>query len=257
MKSLFAVLVLAAIPAHASATFVSNFDAIDFGGNVSTRVRLGSEDVVSGLVGVSLGEPDATVESDLMPAGFARANVSVTQLLAANGRGASGTAMMGMSITTDEQLLPAENYLTSATASFYAAYIFGINRAATLSIAMSHDFTGALVGGTGGFSSYGVFQRIDGLGEGGADIPVLWSLDLLAANASGSFATTLVPGEYYVAFGSVVQGMLGNGSLTGQASHNFSLAPSGVPEPQSWALLVAGFGLAGAALRRQRMAVVA
>jgi hypothetical protein len=31
----------------------------------------------------------------------------------------------------------------------------------------------------------------------------------------------------------------------------------GVPEPASWALMIAGFGLAGAALRRQRATVAA
>ncbi|MBS0361220.1 MAG: PEPxxWA-CTERM sorting domain-containing protein [Proteobacteria bacterium] len=30
-------------------------------------------------------------------------------------------------------------------------------------------------------------------------------------------------------------------------------APPGVPEPASWALMIAGFGLAGATLRRRRM----
>jgi hypothetical protein len=34
-------------------------------------------------------------------------------------------------------------------------------------------------------------------------------------------------------------------------------AGGGVPEPASWALMIAGFGLAGAALRRRRRAVVA
>ncbi len=34
-------------------------------------------------------------------------------------------------------------------------------------------------------------------------------------------------------------------------------ATGGVPEPDSWALLIAGFGLVGAASRRRRMAVVA
>ena len=39
---------------------------------------------------------------------------------------------------------------------------------------------------------------------------------------------------------------------------NFSLRavpPGGVPEPASWALMIAGFGLAGAALRRRRGAL--
>ncbi|KPF66614.1 hypothetical protein IP88_12745 [alpha proteobacterium AAP81b] len=33
---------------------------------------------------------------------------------------------------------------------------------------------------------------------------------------------------------------------------DFTGAPAGVPEPESWALLVAGFGLSGAMLRRRR-----
>ena len=39
--------------------------------------------------------------------------------------------------------------------------------------------------------------------------------------------------------------------LTGTAS------AGGVPEPASWALMIAGFGLAGAQLRRRRTAAVA
>ena len=34
-----------------------------------------------------------------------------------------------------------------------------------------------------------------------------------------------------------------------------SVAGAGIPEPASWALLIAGFGLTGAAMRRRRMAV--
>lgn len=36
-----------------------------------------------------------------------------------------------------------------------------------------------------------------------------------------------------------------------------SLSPGGVPEPANWALIVAGFGLAGAAARRRKSAVAA
>ena len=38
---------------------------------------------------------------------------------------------------------------------------------------------------------------------------------------------------------------------------NWSMAPTGaVPEPASWAMLIAGFGLTGAAMRRRRVAIV-
>ncbi len=36
-----------------------------------------------------------------------------------------------------------------------------------------------------------------------------------------------------------------------------SIAPSGVPEPTSWALMIAGFGLMGVSMRRRRAAVSA
>jgi microcystin-dependent protein len=41
------------------------------------------------------------------------------------------------------------------------------------------------------------------------------------------------------------------------APHDHSLPQSGVPEPATWAMMIGGFGLAGAALRRRRRAVVA
>ena len=41
------------------------------------------------------------------------------------------------------------------------------------------------------------------------------------------------------------------------AIEEFSVTPPGVPEPASWAMLIAGFGLTGAAMRRRRLAVAA
>lgn len=50
--------------------------------------------------------------------------------------------------------------------------------------------------------------------------------------------------------------IIGNG-LRGGVQSGWLLVPRGtmVPEPQSWALLIAGFGLTGAAMRRRRAAV--
>lgn len=44
----------------------------------------------------------------------------------------------------------------------------------------------------------------------------------------------------------------GNGSYGGQGV----FVPSGVPEPAAWAMLIGGFGLAGAAMRRTRRTTV-
>lgn len=56
--------------------------------------------------------------------------------------------------------------------------------------------------------------------------------------ASGSFAYTTNSGNYYGTINSI--------SVA-------SAAASAVPEPASWAMLIGGFGLVGAALRRQRV----
>ena len=43
----------------------------------------------------------------------------------------------------------------------------------------------------------------------------------------------------------------------GQTSSTFDFEVSAVPEPATWALMISGFGLAGAALRRRRTAALA
>ena len=46
-------------------------------------------------------------------------------------------------------------------------------------------------------------------------------------------------------------------SSTGVAFEFDNLAVAGVPEPASWALMIGGFGLAGAGLRRRRTVAAA
>jgi hypothetical protein len=46
--------------------------------------------------------------------------------------------------------------------------------------------------------------------------------------------------------------VFGDTSTTGALVTTFNLTASGVPEPASWALMLLGFGIAGAAMRRQR-----
>jgi hypothetical protein len=47
------------------------------------------------------------------------------------------------------------------------------------------------------------------------------------------------------------------GQIIGEGTTSFTPQGGTVPEPESWALLIAGFGLTGAVLRRRRMTAVA
>jgi hypothetical protein len=63
----------------------------------------------------------------------------------------------------------------------------------------------------------------------------------------GTFSFSVNPGDSYGFFVRTTDGALGRGVLTVGA----------VPEPASWAMLIAGFGLVGAAARRRRITVAA
>jgi PEP-CTERM motif len=52
-------------------------------------------------------------------------------------------------------------------------------------------------------------------------------------------------------------GQFDGSSFIGAAYNVYAGASGGVPEPASWAMLIAGFGLTGAAMRRRRTAVAA
>jgi hypothetical protein len=60
----------------------------------------------------------------------------------------------------------------------------------------------------------------------------------------GSFQIAVNPGDVWGFYVYTTDGCCGRGALT----------VSTVPEPQSWALLIAGFGVVGGTLRRRRMA---
>jgi hypothetical protein len=73
---------------------------------------------------------------------------------------------------------------------------------------------------------------------------------------SGTFSVILISGNTYTMsvaeFGnlSAANGFVANGNAHATVDWNISYA--GTPEPSSWALLIAGFGLTGAAIRRRR-----
>ncbi len=63
--------------------------------------------------------------------------------------------------------------------------------------------------------------------------------------------------ESYVSGGSYIGPGSGNFAVWDDFTFDSSPAVGGVPEPASWAMLIAGFGLVGAAARRRRRSVAA
>ncbi len=95
----------------------------------------------------------------------------------------------------------------------------------------------------------------------------IWDKDgttLLTANPAATFGAYADPGSYLhfgVASANGVGGFsLFGGGVEGNTSIDnvvVNAGAPGVPEPATWALMLTGFGLAGASLRRRRIAVAA
>lgn len=133
------------------------------------------------------------------------------------------------------------------------------NRAATN---WSYTFTAS---GDGSFDgSYTIFSRGNGFGlqpiYGTNDSPGTYGGDVYDPTGSGTFSIPLVNGQTYTMaffnFGNVGNVAGFDAVADGDSHFDWQINYSGaVPEPASWALMVAGFGLVGAAARRRRNSV--
>lgn len=128
------------------------------------------------------------------------------------------------------------------------SYTFQADGDGTFRLTYDIGYTG-LPGGLLGFN-------IGWTGPGGG-------LDLLNAadpTAAGVFERSIQAGEVYlvtVTQGSIIQdsGLNLAASLRGDFAYRITEQPAGgVPEPQTWALMILGFGGAGAVIRRRRSA---
>jgi len=80
-------------------------------------------------------------------------------------------------------------------------------------------------------------------------------LNLSNASFSGLNAVSILSGIAHDGFGAVT--VKSAGPLLGSKVYSTGLVsvPSGIPEPAAWGMMLAGFGLAGAAMRRRRFAL--
>ena len=141
-------------------------------------------------------------------------------------------------IWTDEGAINDDDYVTEA---FKVSFNF---------TQPLPGFGGDATGGTSGFTT-GLFGRIQGgklvwdnggvftlnYGSGGSGILTVQLTDALF-NKGIFWGTT--PGEKH----------------GGYVDATFTLTQSAVPEPATWAMMITGFGLVGAAMRRRQRAVV-
>ncbi|MFZ4688165.1 MAG: PEPxxWA-CTERM sorting domain-containing protein [Polymorphobacter sp.] len=109
----------------------------------------------------------------------------------------------------------------------------------------------------GGASSFTVFRDVGGLdGNGGSSLALgfvaLPTTQGCIVDPNTLTVTACSWTKYTLSFTGTARSIM----LAGPASYfdNVTLGAGagGVPEPASWALLIAGFGLTGAAMRRQR-----
>jgi hypothetical protein len=110
----------------------------------------------------------------------------------------------------------------------------------------SYQWTSNTVGGTSPVFAPGVFSVPAGFYAANPSWPdVIVHYDFLIPHTASNFTLAFNAGGAGFQFG----------DDESWAIDNFSLSAAAVPEPASWAMLIAGFGLVGAVARRRRTAI--
>ena len=187
----------------------------------------------------SLTSPGAGYTTEPYTLGFQftlGGNTSATKLgiYDSDGNGLEADAMVGL-WTLGGTLLASVSVGAGTAGELIGAFRYADIAPIALSAGSTYVVGAYMVSGVvGSASSFGT-------GQGGAG-----SFDALITAAQDRYS------NFDFAFGFPT---LSNNFAGGAwAGGNLVFGTGAVPEPQSWALLIAGFGLVGAALRRQRLA---
>lgn len=150
------------------------------------------------------------------------------------------------------------NIFNTGDAIQYGAAVIGWGSAHNYFVKVQNN------GGASGFNTYGFYTGNNGGGQFGS-LSALFESAHVVVSVVGSFATlTITPNvgaeqvytyDYGIAFsgGDIGLGFYGPARIDDFGGDRLAAAP----EPATWAMLIAGFGLAGAALRRRSHAAVA
>jgi PEP-CTERM motif len=113
------------------------------------------------------------------------------------------------------------------------------------------------------WGSIDLYNTVDVLGAGGATIFTISGGTLPPSNGNQSQPSTNRRVNFVAGAGEVITGLRLKSTGIAFEFDNFAATPAGggtfgsVPEPSSWAMLIAGFGMVGAARRRRRNVVTA
>ena len=110
-------------------------------------------------------------------------------------------------------------------------------------------FSGKVVGVSYDLSQLGVKNNSNNLVIGG----LLNGVSNINSGTNDFFSSSIVPGD--VPFSGEFDYTSSGGSGIQFTSVNFSPVMSAVPEPATWAMMIAGFGLVGGTMRRRKTAV--
>ncbi len=111
------------------------------------------------------------------------------------------------------------------------------------------------------WGSIDTYNSVDVLGAGGATIFTIAGGALPPSNGNQSLGSTNRRVNFIAGAGEVITGLRLTSTGVAFEFDTFAaetlVTTTGVPEPASWAMLIAGFGLVGAASRRRNLTVTA
>ena len=171
------------------------------------------------------------------------------------------TAGANINVASSTQAFDGDKVAVVAFSSPFAAEAATISQAFTTSSAGMFDYSFALGRGDGGgFADYGLFfqANIDGA-EPSTALPALGGCCGVSNIELQTFTGSLflAAGAHQINFNFARSATLFGRSPFLVLDGVSVSAADAVPEPASWAMMIAGFGIAGAAARRRRMSVIA
>lgn len=260
-----ALTVLVTAPAAAQTqTYITNFAKTS---NIYTTLNQQYPNTGPGTPGERFGTPNSTnlftpqATGQGNPNNLNYANNGISYLLASDAQGRDfaevGSASFGLaSLIVPINVADVTNFYLLASAyngtSFNITFTGTGGYTRTFSNIALPDFNGGTINSVGGDVSDQTVFRVYGVGGGGTGnssngATNFYSLtqvgfDLGAALAGQTLTSATITGNGYETL------ILGATAVSPAAT-------SGVPEPASWAMMIAGFGFVGAAMRTRRREV--